>query len=140
MQYSLEVTMKKLTLILALIVAAGFLFFGAQKFGASNPIFLIIAERSGISLFEPAIRMMTGIAEIVTAILILVPKTRTLGALAGLAVLGGAIGFHLSPWLGINVPGMGHGLFITALIMLALNVALMILLRKTGLALNQEKT
>jgi len=24
----------------------------------------------------------------------------------------GAIGFHLSPWLGINVPGMGHGLFI----------------------------
>jgi len=131
--------MKKVILILALVLAAGFLFFGVQKFGSSNPIFTIIAERSGISLFEPGIRMMTGIAEIVTAILILAPKTRSLGALAGLAVLSGAIGFHLSPWLGINVPGMGHGLFITALIMLALNVILMILLRKTDLTLNQEK-
>ncbi len=122
--------MKKSVLILSLVVAAGFLFFGMQKFGATNPIFSVIAERSGISLFEPIIRMLTGVAEIGTAILILIPRTRLLGALAGLGVLSGAIGFHLSPWLGINVPGIGHGLFITAVIMLILTAVLFILLRK----------
>ena len=124
--------MKNLPLILSIVVAAGFLFFGVQKFGATNAIFSIIADRSGISLFEPGIRILTGIAEIVTGILILVPRTRLLGALAGLAVLVGAIGFHLSPWLGINVPGIGHGLFITAVVMLILNLILANVLRKTG--------
>lgn len=122
--------MKNVTLILSIVVAAGFLFFGVQKFGATNPIFSIIAERSGISLFEPYIRMLTGVAEIGTAILVLIPRTRLLGALAGLGVLIGAIGFHLSPWLGINVPGMGHGLFITAVVMLVLTAVLFMRLRK----------
>jgi uncharacterized membrane protein YphA (DoxX/SURF4 family) len=124
--------MKKLTLILSIIVAAGFLFFGVQKFGASNPIFSIIAERSGISLFEPVIRILTGVAEIVTAVLILIPRVRLLGTIGGLGILAGAIGFHLSPWLGINVPGMGHGLFIAALGLTALTLALFIRLRKEG--------
>ena len=127
--------MKKTTLILSLVVAAGFIFFGAQKFGASNPIFSVIAERSGISLFEPVIRMLTGVAEIGTALLILIPRTRLLGAFAGLGVLTGAIGFHLSPWLGINVPGMGHGLFITAVIMLVLTAILFLSLRKENYSL-----
>lgn len=125
-----ERQMKKLPLILSLIVAVGFLFFGVQKFGASNPIFSIIAERSGISLFEPHIRIFTGVAEIGAAILLLIPKTRLLGALAGLGILVGAIVFHLSPWLGINVPGMGHGLFFMALAMFALTLWLVFTLRK----------
>jgi uncharacterized membrane protein YphA (DoxX/SURF4 family) len=127
--------MKKLVLALSLAVAAGFLFFGLQKFGATNPIFSVIAEKSGISLFEPVIRMLTGVAEVITAILILVPRTRLLGALGGLAVLAGAIGFHLSPWLGISVPGMGHSLFFMALGLLALNATLFLLLRKQGYTL-----
>ena len=122
--------MKNATLILSFIVAAGFIFFGVQKFGATNPIFSIIADRSGISLFEPVIRMLTGVAELGTALLILIPRTRLLGAFAGLGVLIGAIGFHLSPWLGINVPGIGHGLFITAVIMLVLTAVLFQRLRK----------
>ena len=130
--------MKKVTLILSLVVAAGFVFFGIQKFGATNPIFSIIAERSGISLFEPLIRMLTGVAEIGTAILILIPRTRMLGAFAGLGVLVGAIGFHLSPWLGINVPGIGHGLFITALIMFVLTAVLFVRLRKESSTLTAE--
>lgn len=127
--------MKNLGLILAVIVAAGFLFFGVQKFGPTNPIFSLIAERSGISLFEPGIRILTGIAEIAVAILILVPRTRLLGALGGLAVVSGAIIFHLSPWLGINVPGIGHGLFITAVILFVLNLVLLSMLRKSGYGL-----
>lgn len=123
--------MKHLPLILSLIVAALFLFFGVQKFIANpNPIFSIIAERSGISLFEPGIRMITGVAELGAGLLILLPKTRKLGALLGLAIVSGAILFHLSPWLGISVPGMGHGLFITAVVLFVLNLILIKVLRK----------
>ena len=127
--------MNKFVLPLSLAVAAGFLFFGLQKFGATNPIFSVIAEKSGISLFEPVIRMLTGVAEVSTAILILIPRTRLLGSLGGLAVLAEAIGFHLSPWLGISVPGMGHSLFIMALGLLALNTTLFLLLRKQSYTL-----
>ena len=127
--------MKNVLLILALVVAAGFIFFGVQKFGSENIIFATIAERSGISLFEPLIRMLTGVAEVGTAILILIPRTRLLGALAGLGVLAGAIGFHLSPWLGINVPGIGHGLFFTALGLTVLTSTLFVLLKKQGYGL-----
>ena len=127
--------MKKTTFILSLIVAAGFIFFGVQKFGATNPIFSVIAERSGISLFEPVIRMLTGVAELAVAVLVLIPRTRLLGALGGVGVVVGAVGFHLSPWLGINVPGIGHGLFITALVLLALSAALFLMLRKEGYTL-----
>ena len=127
--------MKNLVLILMLIVAGGFLFFGVQKFGAENIVFETIAENSGISLFEPVIRMLTGVAEISTALLILIPRTRLLGALAGLGVLAGAIGFHLSPWLGISVPGMGHSLFFMALGLTALTAILFVLLKKQGYSL-----
>lgn len=123
--------MKHFNLILVIILAIGFVFFGVQKFGATNPIFSIIAERSGISLFEPVVRMATGVGELAAAALLLYPKTRNLGVLAGLAILIGAIGFHLSPWLGINVPGIGHGLFITAVVMFILNLVLAIRTRRS---------
>ena len=76
--------------------------------------------------------MLTGIAELAVAALVLIPRTRLLGALGGVGVVVGAVGFHLSPWLGINVPGIGHGLFITALVLLALSAVLFLMLRKEG--------
>ena len=112
----------KKTLFLSLALAAGFIFFGVQKFGAENIVLETIAERSGLGFFEPYVRMMTGVAELLTAVLLLVPKTRLLGALAGTGVLLGAIGFHLSPWLGINVPEVGHFLFFVAVAMLILSL------------------
>lgn len=118
----------KFSLGLSLILAAGFVFFGVQKFGAENIVFQIIAERSGISLFEPYVRIFTGVAELATAILLLIPRTRVLGSLSAVGILVGAIGFHLSPWLGINVPTIGHFLFIAAVSLLIgslLNLALL---------------
>ena len=79
--------------------------------------------------------MLTGVAEVGTALLILLPRTRLLGALAGLGVVTGAIVFHLSPWLGINVPGVGHGLFITALVLFALTATLFVVLKKENYTL-----
>jgi hypothetical protein len=77
---------------------------GVQKLGAHNPVFQYLATQSGIGLFEPGVRMTTGLAEISAALLILIPRTRMYGALLALAVLLGALVFHLSPWLGINAP------------------------------------
>jgi hypothetical protein len=116
----------QITKSLPYALAAGFLFFGAQKFGAENAVFQIIAERSGIDLFEPIIRRLTGVTELLTAALFLVPvaNLKKLASLSAAGVLGGAIGFHLSPWLGINVPGIGHGLFATAVAMFVLNAVL----------------
>lgn len=100
---------------LALGLAAFFIFMGSQKFGAENMIFATIAERSGIGLFEPVIRIFTGIGEVLTALLLVWPKTRRLGALLGLIILFSALAFHLSPLLGINVPGVGNSLFFMAM-------------------------
>ena len=115
--------LKTLSKTLPYALGAGFLFFGAQKFGATNDVFEIIASRSGIDLFEPIIRRLTGFAELVTAALFFVPSltSRKLANLSAAGLLIGAIGFHLSPWLGINVPGIGHGLFGAAVLLFILN-------------------
>ena len=118
--------MKIMRWILAAILAVFFVFMGIQKFGPDeNIVFSILAENSGINLFEPQIRLVTGIAEIFAGILLIIPKMRVKGALLGLAILIGALGFHLSPWLGINVPGIGNGLFMAALGALVLNLAVL---------------
>ena len=106
-------------------LAAGFVFFGVQKFGVENLVFEIIAERSGIALFEPHARIATGLAELGAAGLLVFPnaRARLLGGLLGLAILLGAVAFHLSPWLGVVVPGIGIGLFLTALALTALTAA-----------------
>jgi len=87
----------------AVLLAAFLFMMGTQKFGAENIIFATIAERSTIALFEPLIRMATGAAEIGAGVMLLWPRTRPFGALGAVAIIGGAIGFHLSPWLGVNV-------------------------------------
>ncbi|MGD9979476.1 MAG: hypothetical protein AB7H66_05625 [Hyphomonadaceae bacterium] len=95
--------------VLALAFAAALVFMvGLPKFiGPSpNPIFALIAGRSGIDLFEPYLRYAIGVGEFVAALMLIIPRTRFFGAaLAGLITLA-AIAFHLSPWLGIAIPAM----------------------------------
>ncbi len=59
---------------------------------------------------EPWGRLGSGVAELVCAVLLLIPKTAWLGALGGLAVISGAILSHLLI-LGIEVQGDGGLLF-----------------------------
>ena len=96
---------------LALALAGAFVFMvGLPKFfGPSpNPIFALIAGRSGLDWFEPYVRYATGAAELLAAAALVIPRTRRLGALVAGAVTVGAIGFHLSPWLGVQIPEMGQ--------------------------------
>lgn len=67
---------------------------------------------------EPWGRIGSGIAELVAAVLLLVPATAALGALVALGVIVGAIGSHLGP-LGIEVMGDGGLLFALACVVLA---------------------
>jgi len=95
--------------VLALGLAGAFLFLvGLPKFvgPAPNPIFALIAGRTGIELIEPYLRYATGAMELAAAALLIIPRTRLLGALLAAAVTIGAIGFHLSPFLGIAIPQM----------------------------------
>ncbi len=64
---------------------------------------------------EPWGRIGSGVAELVCAVLLLVPRTAALGALGGLGVISGAIFSHLFV-LGIEVKGDGGLLFGLALV------------------------
>ena len=76
-----------------------------QLFGPDpNPVFGMIAERSGLAFVEPWGRYLVVVAEVAAIVLLLVPRTRSWGAYLALAVSIGAIAMHLSPWLGIAVP------------------------------------
>lgn len=89
--------------IVASVILLQTLFF---KFtGAPESIYIF--ETLGM---EPLGRYGSGIAELISAILLLVPRTVALGALGGALVMLGAIGSHLGP-LGIEVQDDGGLLF-----------------------------
>ncbi len=82
---------------------------GATKF-AGGHIFQYIEHQSGIDLFHPFSSSLVGAAEVIAGVLILLRRTRLAGALIASFVMVGAIGFHLSPWLGVSVPtGLAEG-------------------------------
>lgn len=96
------------------IIAAGILlqtlFF---KFsGAAESIYIFSALGA-----EPYGRIGSGIAELIVAVLILIPKTTWIGALGGCGIMIGAILSHLLV-LGIVVENDGGFLFLLAIITL----------------------
>lgn len=75
---------------------------------------------------EPYGRIGIGILELITGILILIPKTVWIGALLSLGIIGGAIIMHLTI-LGIDVNNDGGILFITAVVTFVLSVAVLLI-------------
>ncbi|MEO8534787.1 MAG: DoxX family protein [Flavobacterium sp.] len=86
---------------------------------------------------EPYGRIGSGIAELIVAILILIPKTTWLGALGGCGVMTGAVLSHLFV-LGIDVKGDGGLLFSLALITLI--CCLILLYMNKNIIINLFKT
>ena len=80
------------------------------KFAAA-PESVYIFSKLGL---EPWGRIGSGVAELIAAILLLIPATAVLGALIALGVIVGALGAHLTK-LGIEVQGDGGLLFGLAL-------------------------
>ena len=78
---------------------------------------------------EPWGRIGIGCLELIASILILIPRTTSVGALLGVGIIAGAIFFHLMQ-LGINVQNDGGKLFTLALLTFGSCAALVLLLRK----------
>lgn len=96
--------------------------------------FKFTAHAQSVELFttlgmEPWGRIGTGVAELVAAILIVIPRTTLLGALMGVGLMGGAIFFHLTK-LGVNFGGDAV-LFIYAVITFACCLGLIIINKKS---------
>jgi hypothetical protein len=93
--------------VLALFLAVMFVWIAdLSLFPASearNVVFPLLAEKSDIWLWEPTGRYVTSIAEVLAALLLLLPFTRRLGAILGFLIAGGAVAAQLV-WLGMAVP------------------------------------
>ena len=96
--------------IIAAIILAQTLFF---KFTAA-PESVALFTKLGV---EPFGRYFAGIMELITVILLLIPRKSWLGAIFGIMTMGGAIMAHLTI-IGIESDGDGGELFFLALITL----------------------
>lgn len=115
----------KLVLALRIIVALILIQTLRFKFTA-HPDSVYIFEQVGL---EPVGRIGIGIVELISGILILIPRTVWLGALMTMGIIGGAIFMHLTD-LGIEVKGDGGVLFITAVVTFVLATILLFIHRK----------
>ncbi len=108
--------------ILAAAILAQTLFFKFTGAEESRYIF----QTLGI---EPWGRIASGVAELAAVVLLLIPRTVTLGAILSLGVISGAIASHLTK-LGIVVQDDGGLLFILALIVFASSAIILVLRRR----------
>lgn len=83
---------------------------------------------------EPWGRIGTGVIELITGILLLIPTTAFIGAFLGIGLMAGAILSHLTV-IGIESKGDGGQLFMLAIIVLVCCLAISIIHRKEGIAL-----
>jgi hypothetical protein len=117
--------MKILSWVLSLFVAAILLQTLYFKFTGS-PESIYIFEKTGLGDLG---RIGSGIVELITSILLLIPRTRVIGAILGLGTISGALFFHFTS-LGIEVMGDGGTLFYLALAVFVSNLILLMIHRK----------
>ncbi len=114
----------RISWILQLLVAGILLQTLYFKFTAA-PESVYIFSTLGI---EPWGRLGSGVAEMVAAVLLLIPATAAIGALVAVGVISGAIFFHLTK-LGLVVQNDGGLLFGLALAVFAGGLAILVLRR-----------
>ena len=104
--------MFKLSLSTVLAVVAAIILLQTLYFKfTAHPDSVYIFTQLGL---EPYGRIGIGVAELITAFLLVWPRTRAFGGVIGLGVISGALFFHLTK-LGINVNDDGGKLFGLAL-------------------------
>lgn len=118
---------RALSWVVRLVVAAILLQTLFFKFTAA-PESVYIFSKLGL---EPWGRIGSGVAELIAAILLLVPATAALGALLALGVISGALVSHLTR-LGIEVQG-DHGLLFGLAVAVFAGSALILFLHRRAL-------
>lgn len=86
---------------------------------------------------EPWGRIGTGVIELITGILLLIPATAFIGAFLGVGLMGGAILSHLMV-IGIESKGDGGQLFMLAIIVMICCITILILQKQQGKDLYQK--
>tara|TARA_R110002073_G_scaffold72537_1_gene177686 strand:+ start:720186 stop:720569 length:384 start_codon:yes stop_codon:yes gene_type:complete len=112
-------------LIIRLIIAIILIQTLRYKFTA-HPDSVYIFSKAGL---EPYGRIASGIAELIAAILLLIPKTVWMGALLTVGIITGAIITHLTT-IGIEVNGDGGKLFYMAILVFVLGLSTLWIYRK----------
>jgi hypothetical protein len=95
-------------------IAYIFLWYLQYKFTGhpgSTYLFTILTDWLGFHGYEKVMRIGTGTAELIASLLLFVPRTQIFGAALSLAIMTGAIFFHLVSPLGIDPYGDGGVLF-----------------------------
>lgn len=96
-------------LFISLVVFIPSLFFKFSGAAETRHIFMTVGEFLGIGIFEPYGRYLIATAELVAAILLLIPRSQVYGAIIAIGVLSGAIFFHLFSPLGVVVRWTENG-------------------------------
>ena len=123
--------------VLSLVVGVIYLQTLFFKFtGVPESIFIF--EKLAGAEFEAFPRIGTGIVELVTALLIIIPRTRIYGALLSVLVIAGAIFSHLTV-LGVVVNDDGGSLFALACIILVFSVVV-VFLHKSEIPLLSDRS
>ncbi len=121
-------TFKKIASLVLRITAAVILLQTLYFKFSGHPESVELFTKLGV---EPWGRIGTGVIELITGILLLVPTTIFIGALLGVGLIAGAIVSHLTV-IGVESKGDGGQLFMLAILVLICCVALMFLHRKQG--------
>ncbi|MBL8834415.1 MAG: hypothetical protein JNL71_18640 [Rhodospirillales bacterium] len=119
-------------------IAYVFVWYLQYKFGGAEGsvwLFTILTDWLGLSGHEMAMRIGTGIAELVTALLVLAGATRVVGAAMSLGIMSGAIFFHLATPLGIDPYHDGGVLFAEACLTWLAAAAILWIEREAALSL-----
>ena len=101
--------------------------------------FKFTAHPESVELFtklgvEPWGRIGTGVIELITGILLLIPATAFVGAFLGTGLMAGAILSHLTV-IGIESKGDGGQLFTLAIVVLVLCLLIQLIHKEQGIAL-----
>jgi hypothetical protein len=93
--------------VLALFLAAMYLWIADLSLfpasGAKNIVFPLLAEKSEYYLFEPTGRYAVGLLHVATALLVILPWSRRVGAILAFLIAGGAVAAQLV-WIGMAIP------------------------------------
>ncbi len=122
---------KKIAILALRIIAAVILLQTLYFNFTAQPESVVLFSKLGV---EPWGRIGTGVIELITGILLLVPSTVFIGAILGIGLMAGAILSHIAV-LGIVSQGDGGQLFMLAIVVLISCVALTILYKQQGIAL-----
>ena len=137
----LEVVRRGLPWLLAAWIAYIFVWYLQYKFtGADGSVWLftVLTDWIGVHGHEKAMRIGTGVAELIASILLFIPVTQVVGAALSLGIMSGAIFFHVVSPLGIDPYNDGAVLFREACLVWGAAVIILWLRRDEALALARQ--